>query len=128
MVPADFLYKELSEDLLRSGVVLRELHEAIVNQGADGSHDGELKARLCGLVFLIRKLPREAGADIGVRATAETLADLMVEDLAVDGAALRNRLPTLLDTLVEASTLMKLDDGEYSLQTREGIDWDAGVP
>ena len=82
VVPADFLFEELSASLLQSGVLLREIHEAIVNHRADGTHDGEFKFRLCALVFLIRKLPREAGADLGVRATAETLADLMVEDLA----------------------------------------------
>ena len=124
VVPADFLFEELSANLLQSGVLLREIHEAIVNQGADGTPDGVLKSRLCALVFLIRKLPREAGVDIGVRATAETLADLMMEDLAADGAALRGRLPGFLEALVEAGTLMKLDD-EYSLQTREGSDWDA---
>ena len=124
VVPADFLFEELSASLLQSGVLLREIHEAIVNQRADGTHDGELKFRLCALAFLIRKLPREAGVDIGVRATAETLADLMVEELAVDGAALRSCLPALLDALVEAGTLMKVDD-EYSLQTREGSDWEA---
>ena len=123
VVPADFLFEELSANLLQSGVLLREIHEAIVNQGADGTPDGVLKSRLCALVFLIRKLPREAGADIGVRTTPETLADLMVEDLAAGGAALRGRLPALLEELVEAGTLMKLDD-EYSLQTRESSDWD----
>lgn len=125
VVPADFLFEEISANLLQSGVLLREIHEGIVNQGADGTPDGALKSRICALVFLIRKLPREPGADIGVRATTETLADLMVEDLATDGASLRSRLSALLDALVEASTLMKLDDDEYSLQTREGIDWDA---
>ncbi len=124
VVPADFLFEALSADLLRSGVLLREIHEAIVKLGADGTGEGELKSRICSLVFLIRKLPREAGADIGVRATAETLADLLVKDLARDGAALRGRLPALLDELVEAGTLMKLED-EYSLQTREGSDWEA---
>ena len=124
VVPADFLFEALSADLLRSGVLLREIHEVIVRLGADGAPEGKLKSRICSLVFLIRKLPREAGADIGVRATAETLADLLVEDLATDGAALRGRLPALLDELVEAGTLMKLED-EYSLQTREGSDWEA---
>ena len=75
-------------------------------------------------MFLIRKLPREAGVDIGVRATAEVLADLLVKDLARDGAALRGQLPKLLDELVSAGTLMKLDD-EYSLQTRESSEWEA---
>ena len=123
VVPADFLFEEQSADLLQSGVLLREVHETIVKLG-DGTPDGDLKSRLCSLVFLIRKLPREAGADIGVRATAGALADLLVEDLSRDGAALRGRLPGLLDELVEAGTLIKLDD-EYSMQTRESSEWEA---
>ncbi len=124
VVPADFLFGEISANMLNSGVLLRELHETIVGQTSDGKVDGQLKSRLCALVFLIRKLPREPGADIGVRATAETLADLMVEDLAADGVALRARLPDLLEELVDSGTLMKLDR-EYSLQTRESSEWEA---
>ena len=124
VVPADFLYDELAASLQQSGVLLRELHETIARLRADGAADGGLKARLCALVFLIRKLPREAGADVGVRATAETLADLLVRDLAAEGAALRARLPALLDELAAAGTLLKLDR-EYGLQTRESSDWEA---
>ena len=124
VVPADFLFGEISANMLNSGVLLRELHETIVGQASDGTADGQLKSRLCALVFLIRKLPREPAADIGVRATAEMLADLMVEDLAADGAALRARLPALLEELVDSGTLMKLDR-EYSLQTRESSEWEA---
>ena len=119
-----FLFDEISAHLLQSGVLLREIHEAIVRQREDGTPAGELKSRVCALVFLIRKLPREAGADIGMRANVGTLADLLVENLAGDGASLRGRLPVLLDELVDAGTLMKLGD-EYSLQTRESSDWEA---
>ena len=123
VVPADFLFEEISASLLQSGVLLREVNETIAGQD-DASPDGRLKSRLCALVFLIRKLPREAGVDIGVRATPEVLADLLVKDLARDSAALRGQLPKLLDELVAAGTLMKLDD-EYSLQTRESSEWEA---
>ena len=123
VVPADFLFEEISANLLQSGVLLREIHEAIAGQD-DGAPGGALKSRLCALVFLIRKLPREAGVDSGVRATADTLADLLVQDLAGEGAALRGRIPALLDELAAAGTLMKLDD-EYSLQTRESSEWEA---
>ena len=123
IVPADFLFEEISANLLQSGVLLRELHETIVQQQEDAD-DGTLKSRVCALVFLIGKLPRKAGADIGVRATADMLADLMVADLNVDGTALRGRLPTLLDALADAGVLMKLGD-EYRLQTRESGEWDA---
>ncbi len=122
VVPADFLFEEISANLLQSGVLLREVNETIVAQD-NGTPDGRLKYRLCALVFLIRKLPREVGADISVRATANTLADLLVEDLAKDGPTLRGRIPILLDELVAAGTLMKLDE-EYSLQTRESIEWE----
>ena len=123
VVPADFLFEEISASLLQSGALLREVNETIAGQD-DASPEGRLKSRLCALVFLIRKLPREAGVDIGVRATAAVLADLLVKDLARDGSLLRGQLPNLLDELVAAGTLMKLD-GEYSLQTRESSEWDA---
>ena len=123
VVPADFLFEEISANLLQSGVLLREFNQTIAGQ-ADGSPEGYLKSRLCALIFLIRKLPRDAGVDIGVRATAEVLADLLVKDLARDGVALRRQLPKLLEDLVGAGTLMKLDD-EYSLQTRESSEWEA---
>ena len=124
VVPADFLFQEISPNLLQSGVLLRELYETIVKQRNDGTPEGQLKSRLCALIFLIRKLPREAGVDIGVRANANTLADLLVKDLSEDGAILRSQLSALLEELVDAGTLMKLDD-EYSLQTRESSDWES---
>ena len=88
VVAADFLFDELEGNLLQSGVLLREIYETIVTLRKDGTADGLLKSRLCALVFLIRKLPREAGADVGVRATTEALADLMVRELAQDGAGI----------------------------------------
>ena len=123
VVPADFLFDQLAPNLLNTGAMLREIHQTIVSLN-DGSPDGVLKSRLCALVFLIRKLPRDAGVDSGVRANPSMLADLLVKDLASDGTALRSRLPTLLAELVDAGTLMKLDD-EYSLQTKESSDWEA---
>lgn len=122
VVPADFLFEEIAANLLQSGVLLREIHETILNQD-NSTIEGHLKSRLCALVFLIRKLRREDGVDIGVRATPETLADLLVEDLAKDGPALRGQVPKLLDELAAAGTLMKLED-EYSLQTRESSEWE----
>ena len=61
--------------------------------------------------------------DIGMRATPEVLADLMVSDLSNDGTQLRKEIPRILKNLVDAGTLIKLDE-EYSLQTRESSEWD----
>jgi hypothetical protein len=122
VVPADFIFGQLHPDLLRGGILLREIDETIRNLD-DKTVDGRLAQRLCGLIFLIRKLPREAVADIGVRATPEMLADLLVSDLSNDGTQLRKEIPRILKKLVDAGTLIKLDE-EYSLQTRESSEWD----
>jgi len=122
VVPADFIFGQLHPDLLRSGILLREIDETIRNLD-DKTDDGRLAHRLCGLIFLIRKLPREAVADIGVRATPEMLADLLVSDLSSDGTQLRKDIPRILKKLVDAGTLIKLDE-EYSLQTRESSEWE----
>ncbi|MCC7315424.1 MAG: BREX system P-loop protein BrxC [Planctomycetes bacterium] len=122
VVPADFIFEQLQPDLLRTGVLLREIDETI-RKLDDGTADGKLARRVCGLIFLIRKLPREAVADSGVRATPEMLADLLVSDLGNDGAMYRKEVPRILDKLVHDGKLIKLDDG-YGLQTRESSEWD----
>ncbi|OEU50726.1 MAG: nucleoside triphosphate hydrolase, partial [Desulfobacterales bacterium S3730MH5] len=122
VMPADFIFGQLQPDLLRTGVLLREIDETIRNLD-DGTPEGKLAERICGLVFLVRKLPREEVADIGVRATAETLADLLISDLSNDGATLRKEIPQILDKLVDEGKLIKIDE-EYSLQTRESSEWD----
>jgi len=122
VMPADFIFNQLQPDLLRTGVLLREIDETVRNLD-DGTPEGELAKRICGLVFLIRKLPREEVADIGVRATPEMMADLLISDLANDGATLRKEIPQILDKLVDEGKLIKIDE-EYSLRTRESSEWD----
>src|SRR5262249_39714383 len=121
VVPADFIYKEIASDLLNTGMLQREYHETIAGLTNQG-RDGQLKSRLCALIFLISKLRIEGAPDEGVRATAETLADLLVEDLKNDGAKLRQEVPALLKALVDEGKLM-LVENEYLLQTREGANW-----
>ena len=123
VVPADFIYNQLSTPMLQSGVLLRDLHETIEKQRT-ATPDGDLRARVCALAFLMGQLPTDAGSDLGVRATAEMLADLLVEDLRAGSAELRSSLPAVLDSLVEAGALMKIGE-EYRMQTREGSAWEA---
>lgn len=122
VVPADYIFEQLQPGLLQQGVLLKELDETI-RKLDDGTDDGRLARRLCGLIFLIRKLPREAGADKGIRATPEMLADLMVSDLAHDGVVLRKEIPRVLEELEEKGILLK-DHDEYNLQTKEYAEWD----
>ena len=123
VVGADFVYDEQSPGMLQSGVLLKEIDELIRGLRTEGP-DGELKSRICALIFLITQIPtRTMGGETGLRATAPFLADLLVEDLADDGAQLRKRVPELLDELVADGAVMRIDD-EYLLQTEEGAEWE----
>jgi len=77
VVPADYLYFDTADRLLQARILPRKVHEKTMSWRS-GTPDQREAARACGLVFLINKL---AGSnhDLGVRATSDTLADLMVE-------------------------------------------------
>ncbi|MBT3270924.1 BREX system P-loop protein BrxC, partial [Candidatus Poribacteria bacterium] len=122
VTPAAALYNALAPNLVRTGVLLGELHARIQTLD-DGTDIGILRRDLCGLVFLIGKLPRQTGVDLGIRANATILADLMVEDVTKDSGPFRKRVADVLEDLAEAGTLMKLGDA-YRLQTTEGAEWD----
>ena len=122
VLAADCIFDQQQTILLQTRFLSKDVDE-MIRKMRDGSKDGELASRLCGLIFLIRKLPREKVADIGVRATPDMLADLLVEDLEKDGARLRQDIPRILDKLVAESKLIKVDE-EYSLQTRESSEWE----
>jgi hypothetical protein len=121
VVPADFIYDQISTDLLNSGELEREYDE-IIRKQRDGTKDGDLRSSLCALIFLMGKLPRTPGAGDGVRANAETLVDLLVSDLKADRPKLEQQIPKLLKQLVDAGQLMAVET-EYRLQTREGAVW-----
>lgn len=121
VIPADFIYDQISTDLLNTGTIQREYHETIIGL-RDGTPQGELKSRLCALMFLISQLPQKGAADDGVRSDAETLVDLLVKDLAKDGTELRGTVPDLLQELVSAGKIILVDD-QYRLQTRVSAEW-----
>src|SRR5260370_41813497 len=74
VVPADFIYDQISSDLINSGELDRDYNEIILQQ-RDEPQDSDLRSSLCALIFLIGKLPRPPRPDDGVRATAATLLD-----------------------------------------------------
>jgi len=119
-VPGDELFEALAPEMVNTGVLLREINERIIQVGKS---DGPLAQRICGLVFLTGKLKREGGADIGVRANKDHVADLLVDDLAADNGKLRSEVEALLNKLASQGVLMQVGD-EYRLQTREGSEWD----
>lgn len=121
VVPADFIYDQISTDLLNSGELEREYDE-IIRKQRDGTPDGALRASLCAVIFLIGKLPRSPGVDDGVRANAETLVDLLITDLKNDRPRLEQQVPKLLKQMESDGHLMAVES-EYRLQTREGVLW-----
>ena len=72
------------------------------------------------------RLPTEGPLATGLRATPDTIADLLVEDLRTDGRAIRERVPEALESLASRSVLQKIE-GAYILQTPAGAEWDCGV-
>ena len=121
VVPADEVYFEKSADMQASRVLPREVDEIIRRQD-DGTPEGRLRSRLAATIFLISQLPTDPAADTGVRATADILADLLVEDLNAGSASLRKDIPQLLSGMVAKEDLMLISN-EYHLQTRDGAAW-----
>lgn len=121
VIPADFIYEQLANDLVISGEMQKRYQEIIEEQKE--RPDGELRSRIAALVFLINKLPREGG-DIGVRATVDHLADLLTDDLGDSATDIRARVPNLVQVLVDDGVLMDVE-GEYRLQTTEGAAWES---
>lgn len=117
VVPADFLLFDVLERINQSRGIPATAYRLIKIWEA-GTEDERLMARACGLVFLVNKLAA-SNNEIGIRATIDTLADLLVEDLSRGSSALRGKLPGLLD---RSELLMKVGD-EYRIQTEESTAW-----
>lgn len=117
VIPADFLYFDLAGKLLQARILPRKVHEKTMVWRDQGEIE-QLMARACGLVFLINRLTRN-NQEIGIKATVDTLADLMVSDLAAGSSSLRSQLPGILE---KCKLLMKVND-EYCIQTEESTAW-----
>ena len=126
VIGADYLYFDAKSrnDMLMSGVLLREVDE-FIQQMANGGEESKIKGRLCALIFLISQMSQPAiGDKSGLRATAPYLADLLIEDLAEDGARMRRMVPELLEALVDDGRIVRVDNGEYRLLTQEDAEWE----
>ncbi|MFX1818451.1 BREX system P-loop protein BrxC [Pseudarthrobacter sp. CC4] len=125
VIGADYLFfdDKAHVDMLMSGVLLREVDDFIRRMISEGG-DSALKGRLCALIFLISQMSQSVlGGETGLRATAPFLVDLLVENLADDGARLRKRVPELLEALVAAGRIVQVGD-EYRLLTQEDAEWE----
>ena len=126
VVLADTMFTMLSPDLVNTGVLDHDTSLKIAQLakepgGEEG--DGPLRARLLGLVFLVGKLPRDPGFDLGVRATPTMLADLLIADVSRDSGPFRERVQRALHEMAASGLLLQVGD-EYRVQTPEGAEWD----
>lgn len=121
VVPGDFIYESQVNAMLTSGVLVKDLHETIEGLRDAASMDGGLKYRAAALVFLIGQL-KDANKDLGVRATAATIADLLVANLNEGSSMLRTEVESVLNALAEEGILQSVD-GEFSLQGKIGTEW-----
>ena len=126
VVSGDFLYDQIAANLVSTAQLPKEVFEN-VQRFAVGDEASQLKGKLLKLIYLINKLPADAALDLGLKATEDVLADLLVTDLAAGSSELRKKLPALLDELQNKDRLvMALAGGsgtEYRLQTRESSAW-----
>jgi hypothetical protein len=126
VVSGDFLYDQIAANLVATAQLPREVFEN-VQKFAAGNEASQLKAKLLKLIYLINKLPAETVLDLGLRATDDVLADLLVIDLKAGSAELRKALPPVLNELQQQDRLIMALEGpsgsEYRLQTRESSSW-----
>lgn len=129
VVGGDFIFDELQSSETFNQLCPVELSNKIRTLSGSGNAKERMMGRIMKLVFVINKLPTEGSADLGIRATEETLSDLLVTDLTTDSAPLRALVPELLKRLDdEHNLLMAIADGGqvvYRENTKESANWQA---
>ena len=101
---------------------LPEETRARITRLSNGTADDKLQARVLMLVYMLGLIHTDAEFH-GIRATTETIADLLIETLAASGE-IRAAVPKALAALEEAGAVMPLDN-VWRLQTKEAAEWDA---
>lgn len=125
VLPADFIYDQLKTQLVQSQVISKEIHEKISRKASSDNKEDQQEARVLALVLLIGKLPTDV--DHGIVATADYLADLLIQNLAEEKNSIRRDVHAWLDSLVKQGLLMTFENkhgqNEYRLQTAESQQW-----
>ncbi|MFC2134712.1 BREX system P-loop protein BrxC, partial [Bacteroidota bacterium] len=117
VIAGDYIYFDSADKLLQARILPRRLYEKTMTW-IKGNDTEKLLARACGVIFIINKL-NSINKEIGIKATVDTIADLLVEDLSEGSGKLRGKLPKLLDS---CELLMNVK-GEYRIQTEESSAW-----
>ena len=127
IVGGDFIYDEIRMRLRQSSQISTETANAI--DSLDGKNDphAKLKARALKAVFLLTRITSNSAQDAGLHTDAQSIADVLVDDLTSPSGTLRGKVQKVLNELVDKDRLlMRVADGareEFRLQTKESADW-----
>lgn len=126
VVGGEFIYDEIRQRLRQANQISAEIANSIDELQKNGH---VIKARALKAVFLLSRVITTSAADTGLKTDAQSIADLLVDQLTTDSAALRAQVRAALDGLVDTDRkLMRLAGPaggieEYRLQTKESADW-----
>jgi len=126
VVGGDFIYDEIRQRLRQANQISAEIANSIDELQKNGHI---LKSRCLKAVFLLSRVISTSAADTGLKTDAQSIADLLVDQLTTDSAALRAQVRAALDQLVDADRKLMRVTGpaggieEFRLQTKESADW-----
>ncbi|MDH4459323.1 MAG: BREX system P-loop protein BrxC [Nevskia sp.] len=126
IVGGDFIYDEIRQRLRQANQISAEIANSIDEMQQKGEL---LKARALKAVFLLSRVITSSAQDTGLKTDAQSVADLLIDDLSTDNSALRASVKQALDELVDIHRkLMRVTGAaggieEYRLQTKESADW-----
>lgn len=126
VVGGDFIYDEIRQRLRQANQISAEIANSIDEMQQKGQ---PLKARALKAVFLLSRVITSSAQDTGLKTDAQSIADVLIDDLSADNSALRATIKQALDELVDVHRkLMRVTGAaggieEYRLQTKESADW-----
>lgn len=122
VVPADFVFEQKQQQLLQNSLLLNETNNLIQERKAKGG-DTHLEGRILSAVFLLDQLPADQ-PEARLKSNAETIADLLIDNISSPSDSFRNKVKTLVNKLVKDDKVLMPVGDEVKLQTKVGAEWE----
>lgn len=122
ITPGDFIFEQKQRDLLQGALLLQETNNLIEERKAKGG-DSLLEGRILSVIFLLDQLPKDSQGTVP-KSNANTIADLLIDNLNVSSDGLRKKVKDLLTKLANDDKIIMPVGDEYKLQTKEGVEWE----